>query len=213
MRAAEERLPCSVAEMPDELLLEIASLLTVTRGFSFDKTMETERQMKNASTVQALRALTLTCHKFRAIATPQLYKSIVPPRGRTQIPPFLLRSLLEKPDAARSIEYIGQYNHTLPAEEEADYYVDKYLDLYAGDLARADWRYPDFEIAHLSNLIPYDRAHHTPRDCHRASLSYHRCEHPPEFAIMTIVAMADNLSEVAISHVFGNALADVVGYK
>jgi hypothetical protein len=40
MEAADEGLPCFIAEMPDELLLEIASHLTVRRGFLFDETME-----------------------------------------------------------------------------------------------------------------------------------------------------------------------------
>jgi hypothetical protein len=115
--------------------------------------------MKRWRTGQALHALTLTCHKFRAIATPHLYTYIVLPRGRTQTLALLLWSLLSKPDAARSIQYIEQYEHTLSEEEEASYYTDEDLDLYAWGLAPANWRFPDSKIPFLFSLIPDDGTH------------------------------------------------------
>jgi hypothetical protein len=55
--------------------------------------------------------------------------------------------------------------------------------------------------------------HGTPRDYQGSQLSFHRRERPLIFAIMVIVALADNLSEVAISNSFMHGLANIVGLK
>lgn len=93
---------CLIGELPDELLVAIASHLRVERGFLAEKEAEDDRRCRNAVVVHSLHALTLCCRKLNAIATPFLYQCII----RTeQLMTLLLPTLLENPKLGLYIQY------------------------------------------------------------------------------------------------------------
>jgi hypothetical protein len=94
---------CFIGEVPDELLVAIASQLQVERGYVPDTTAENDRRSSNAITISSLYALTLCCRRLNAIATPFLYQCII----RTeQFMALLLPTLLHNPHLGRYIQYI-----------------------------------------------------------------------------------------------------------
>jgi hypothetical protein len=93
---------CFIGELPDEILVAIASQLQVQRGFLAEAEAEEIRRCKNAVIVRSLHALTLCCRKLNAVATPFLYQCII----RTeQLITLLLSTLLQNPHLGRHIQY------------------------------------------------------------------------------------------------------------
>ncbi|KAF3035946.1 hypothetical protein E8E12_005806 [Didymella heteroderae] len=93
---------CFLGELPDELLVAIASQLQVERGFLAEEEAEEARRCRNAVIVHSLHSLTLCCRRFNAVATPFLYQCII----RTeQLMTLLLPTLLQNPNLGRYIQY------------------------------------------------------------------------------------------------------------
>ncbi|USP78577.1 uncharacterized protein yc1106_05851 [Curvularia clavata] len=106
MNPADKAIPCPIGELPDELLAAIVSYLEIKRGPIANREAEAGRQKENTLTVLGIHALILTCRKLNAIATPSLYQCIVFSQTPTRLVKFLLRTLIEKAELCRYIQYI-----------------------------------------------------------------------------------------------------------
>lgn len=105
MIAASGAFACFIGELPDELLVNIVVQLRIERGFLAEEEAERQRLCKNAMVVRSLHALTLSCRKLKAIATPFLYQSIIQTPGGLFMPLFF-RTLFDKPILGRYVRYI-----------------------------------------------------------------------------------------------------------
>jgi hypothetical protein len=105
MEAATQELACCIGDLPDELLIAVVSQLRVRRGYLADDDAEAKRRIVNTASVRSLYALSSSCRKLHAIATPLLYQCII----QSQLQPYmpvLLRTLVSKPELAQHIQYI-----------------------------------------------------------------------------------------------------------
>lgn len=137
---------CFIGELPDELLVAIASHLRVERGFVAEQEAEDDRRCRNAVVIHTLHTLTLCCRKLNAIATPFLYQCIV----RTgQLITLLLPTLLENPKLGLHIQYFEatkfelydseMYNPQNREENWSESVYEKFLDRRR----RATWIVPE----------------------------------------------------------------------
>lgn len=106
MNAANESVPCPLAELPDELLLEIISHLALSRGFLPVPELEGARRQGNRRLINDLHCLTLTCQKFNVLATPFLYQAVVQPSTDRFTIYLLIKTIIAKPALAKHIHYI-----------------------------------------------------------------------------------------------------------
>lgn len=113
MNPADKAVPCPIGELPDELLAAIVSHLDIKRGPIADRDAEAGRQKENTSTVLDIHALTLTCRKLKAIATSSLYQCVVLSQTPTRMVKLLLRTLIEKAELSRHMQYIESPECTL----------------------------------------------------------------------------------------------------
>lgn len=115
MAAIVDASECFIGGLSDELLLAIMSQLRIERGYLVDEQAENQRRSHNTNIVRTLYALTLSCRKFSAIATPHLYQSVI----QTTAQPCMqvqLQTLMSKPDLARFVQYI-EYDTFLPSKD------------------------------------------------------------------------------------------------
>lgn len=204
MQPADSSLAFPVGQLPDELLIAIVTQLEVRRGFLADPELEAERQRDNAATVQALHTLTLTCQKLHYITTPALYQCVIQSQYRVWTTKLLLQTLSCKPQLSRYIHYVE--SHSCPNQLRLklhQYYTESDRKSYERLLAQAKWTVPyiddpfsDVDIP----LIPYpgddiDTAQRALWD----NLSITSRVEPLEFAVATLIALAENLSDAALS--------------
>lgn len=198
---------CFLGELPDELLLDIASQLRVERGYLVDKEDEDRRRRDNTIIVRSLYALTLSCQKFNALATPLLYQCIIAAE-RPQDMPLLLRTLFGKPELAQYIQYVEFTTFDcsscfagLPCPR-AD--VDKYLDC----MAATTWLDPlpatTLDILGKGNNTAW-RIQNSVAACSKVYASLHsamQCmwtfRYDSAFAVL--LSFVDNVQDVAVPY-------------
>lgn len=105
MDSADNAYTCFIGELPDELLVRIVEQLRVERGFLAGEEAEQNRCYRNAVTVHSIHALTRTCRKLNAVATPFLYQCIIWSPKRLFVP-LLFRTLFSRPRLNRHVRYI-----------------------------------------------------------------------------------------------------------
>ncbi|KAH7359699.1 hypothetical protein BKA66DRAFT_573993 [Pyrenochaeta sp. MPI-SDFR-AT-0127] len=205
MQPADSSLAFAVGELPNELLIAIVIQLEVRRGYLVDPEPETERQRDNNAIVRALHSLALTCRMLNSITTPLLFQCVIQPPDRVCTTKLLLRTLSSRPDLSRYVQYIEC--HSCPMELEdtlPQHYTDTDLETYERLLAGARWTIPymnqlsnstsglcrafdqDDEIRHRQRSLWIGLAHYRERD-------------RQEFAVATLISIAENLSEVALN--------------
>lgn len=104
MGAAVDTSACFIGELPDELLVGIVSHLRVKRGYLADEKAEGQRRYHNAIILHTMYALTLSCRKFNAIATPFLYQCFIQTKAQP-CAQVQLRTLMSK-RLAPHVQYI-----------------------------------------------------------------------------------------------------------
>jgi hypothetical protein len=142
---------CFISELPDELLVAIASQLQVERGYLPDTTAEEDRCSDNTIIVGSLHALTLCCRKLNAIATPFLYQCIF---RAERFMALLLSTLLHNPHLGRYIQYIEITTPEAPINSDKAHIATRKLlkdldqptrDKYLEYTKAASWIVPKYE--------------------------------------------------------------------
>jgi len=216
MQAANGAERCSLDEMPEEILVAIIAYLDISPGFLPDPEHEEQRQMKNILVVRSLHSLTMTCRKLTRITAPFLYKSFIQTWTNLDATWFLLRTLIRNPELAQHLQYLE--NHTTrPQEDEGSMgYEGIGSDKLTHMVATANWD-------GLDMFTPYQR------DCSSKSLewtftdseelecclwgalNFTKTYDSHLFAMIALISLADNLSEVATIP-YGN-LTTALAYK
>jgi hypothetical protein len=106
MNAADPALPSFIGRLPQELLEAIVEQLEVRRGPLVDPQQEHLRGYENELITSSLRALTLTCRNFKAIATSILYRCLILSKRPVRHTKLLMHTLHNQQALCRHIEYI-----------------------------------------------------------------------------------------------------------
>ncbi|KAF2012443.1 hypothetical protein BU24DRAFT_425105 [Aaosphaeria arxii CBS 175.79] len=110
LEIAKQTSNISLDELPVELILEILSYLSPTRGFFVDENVEQARQNENELILKSLHALTVSCRRLYNVVQPILCKTFILPRNNVKAPQQLVRTFIERPISRKSLEYIEIYN-------------------------------------------------------------------------------------------------------
>ncbi|OAL02803.1 hypothetical protein IQ06DRAFT_345791 [Phaeosphaeriaceae sp. SRC1lsM3a] len=203
MEPADLTLPVAIGTLPTELLLLIVSHLDILRGVRPDRASEDDRQTYNSQILKTLYSLTLTCRRFAIITTPHLYCSIVNTSHHPDVALCLLRTLDRKPQLAQYIRYVEcPFWRGEPPESFTCYSKDQ-LDWIQDVIARAKWSIDDMNRIHDQNKMHDHFDFWTFHTHQRTQIGvwYRICsvrdKHHPLFALITIMMLASNLSEVA----------------
>lgn len=195
---------CLIGELPDELLVTIASQLRVERGFLADKEAEEDRRCRNAVIIHSLHALTLCCRKLNAIATPFLYRCII----RTeQLMTLLLPTLLENPKLGLHVQYFEAtrfkiYDRELHTPGFYENFTKSVRDEFSRRIKYAEWIVPKRNhkgsaALHFTPAPGIDLARVSEPTLHRIQeqiiLSYNS-------VLVVLLSLTDNLQDVAIEN-------------
>ncbi|EOA89215.1 hypothetical protein ACJQWK_09195 [Exserohilum turcicum] len=196
MDSAAKAPPCPITELPDELLVAVASHLDIQRGPLMDRGAEARRRQANTATVLDIHALALTCRKLNAIATPLLYRCIVSSQTPSRVVKRLLRTLVAQPELCRHIRYIespgcvvDSPSVRLREEKSPDRLTKREMSEYIDRLSCLKW-WGDSIDASLSDSFS--------RDLHELA-SRHGLFGRLHAAAVCLMTVAQNLSQAIIS--------------
>lgn len=105
MNAADDSTPFVIAQLPDELFLEVFEYLKPIRGFKASPPEEQARRGENGRRLQALYALALTCLRTHVLVKPILYQCFIQPNPNSHATRFL-QTILHNPSLANGVQYI-----------------------------------------------------------------------------------------------------------
>jgi hypothetical protein len=207
MEKAIDTLTCFMGDLPDELLVFIVLQLRIDRGYLADNKAEVQRRSENAAIVRSLHALTVSCRKLNAIATPLLYQCIL----QTQVQPYmqaLLRTLISRPELAKFVQYI-EFNTFLPTKRPGpDIYTKSDLRKFKGSISTAQWLVPLPEAIVFDHLRrPVTRVPGSPSDQELESIAlFGAIQRALQFedtfsTFVTLLSMVDNLKDVALPYI------------
>jgi hypothetical protein len=113
MNAADNSAPFAIAQLPDELFLEILEYLRPIRGFQVSPPEEEARQYENGRRVKALHALALACLRIHILVQPFLYQCFIQPDRDRRATRFL-QTILHNPSLATGVQYIESLRPNRP---------------------------------------------------------------------------------------------------
>ncbi|KAH7087456.1 hypothetical protein FB567DRAFT_346162 [Paraphoma chrysanthemicola] len=196
---------CYLSLLPDELLLCIISYLEVVRGFLPDPEAESVRQEHNARTVRALYSMTLTCRKLHAITTPFLYTSFIQTQKHLDATKLFQTTLCRQPTLAKHVKYLEILTTSMSSSELPVSCSTSEWGTVARWLAAASWNIPNMRALFQRNKsLPWYAWSFEENETLPAALweAFGRSQGEGSLIlpIILIIALVDNLGEVAICH-------------